>query len=456
MNTLNGASTLLVSLLLAAPQPASAQPTCGLQVEEIQRHLQAFERDGRQMGPAFVSTAGVSVTPAELIHLAERMKRWEEGIEGYRGCLSREGCSVGGFVMGQQASNPGLARWLSSLGDEGLEQATRRAERASAILRNFAAGAGTATTGPLAAALTCLSEAPPSPAPAPTQEWTSQQGPTIEHQPVACAVAEKFPRMGARFSPADTVAAAQILFQGANATEWYAVAMKSDEGGFSGTLPRPKKSLREFRYYIEVTDSALRTSRTTEYTTSVVGSGSECQGKVLAATVASATVALIGPAGAAVVPAGFAATGVVAAGSGVAGASGAGGAGAGGLSTGVLVAGGLAAAAGGIAVAAGASKGGDEGSGSRTAGPSCPSASELAATSGGLLTPSGSVVCTQFLPCTTGSARVCIQDWCSATSCSIYYQTTGGAQSLCSTGCSSTNISGIQSCVNSFVSRICQ
>ena len=32
---------------------------------------------------------------------------------------------------------------------------------------------------------------------------------TIDHQPVGCAVAEKFPRLEARFAPADTVATAR-------------------------------------------------------------------------------------------------------------------------------------------------------------------------------------------------------------------------------------------------------
>ncbi len=451
MNACNRASALLLGLLLASPRVAASQVDCARRLEELQKHLLAFDREAKQMGPGFVRADAQPGSRAELVRLSERVNRWAAGIEGYRTCLRHEGCSIGSFIKGQEASDRELAGWLSSLGDEGLDQATRRAERAAAILGNFAS-----TAGPLAAALTCLGEAPTPSPDAPKQEAAPHQGPGIDHRPVACAVAEKFPRVEARFSPADTVAKAQVLFQGANPEEWYAVAMKSEGPGFSGVLPRPRKSLKEFRYYIEVTDRAMRTSRTTEYTTSVVGSASECKGKVLAVAVATAVVSVTGPAGAAVVPAGFAATGVVAAGSGVAGASSA-SAGGGGLSTGVLVAGGLAVAAGGIAVAANAAKGeGSPGSTGTSTAPSCPSASELASTTGGLLTPSGNVVCTQFLPCTTGSARVCIQNWCSATSCSIYYQTSSGAQTLCSTGCSSTDISGVQSCVNSFVSRICQ
>jgi hypothetical protein len=456
MNTWNRVSALLVSLFLAAPRPAAAQSVCARQLGAIQRPLQAFERDAGPMGPGFLRTDGVPGSREGLVALAERVKRWTDGIDGYRTCLKREGCSIGTFIKGEEASDRDLARWLSSLADEGLDQATRRAERAAAILRDFTLAAGSATTGPMAAAITCLGATPPAAPAAAPRESPALQVPGIDHQPVACAVAEKFPRMEARFSPRDAVAKAQVLFQGASA-EWYAVAMQAEGEGFSGVLPKPRRSLKEFHYYIEVTDRTQRTSRTADYTASVVASASECKGKVVAGTLTAAAVVVLGPAGAGVVPAGFAATGVVAAGSGAAGASSAGAGGAGGLGTGVMVAGGLAAAAGGIAVAAAASKSGDSGSGSTgTSAASCPSAAELASTSGGTLTPSGTAVCTQFLPCTSGSARVCVQNWCSTTSCTIYYQTTSGAQTLCSTGCSSTNTSGIQPCVNSFVSRICQ
>jgi hypothetical protein len=283
------------------------------------------------------------------------------------------------------------------------------------------------------------------------------QAPVIDHRPVACAVAERFPRMEARFTPADSIATARVLFQGATANEWYSVAMTPEASGFSGILPKPKKSLKEFHYYLEVTDRALRSNRTIEYTTAVVGGAGECQGKVLAATVASAVITLTGPAGAAVVPAGFAAGGVVAAGSaGVAGASGA-GTGGGGLSTGVLVAGGAVVAGAGIAVAAGSGKSSDTTSASTApTAASCPTAAQFAATTGGALVAVGSAACTQFVPCTTGGVRVCVQNWCSTSTCSIYYETSGGSQTVCSTGCSTTDTSGIQACATTAVSKVCQ
>jgi hypothetical protein len=183
---------------------------------------------------------------------------------------------------------------------------------------------------------------------------------SIDHQALGCAVAEKFPRLEARFAPADNVANARILFQPESSTHWYAVAMKPEGPLFSGVLPKPKKSLKAYSYYIEVTDRAMATSRTSDYTTRVVGGASECQGKVMAAGLGSASVLLQVPLGAAALPAGFASAGVVAAGGSVAAATGAGAASGGGLSTSALVAvvAGAGAAAAGVAVVA--SKGGEE------------------------------------------------------------------------------------------------
>lgn len=186
--------------------------------------------------------------------------------------------------------------------------------------------------------------------------------PTIEHQPVACAAAGKFPRLEARFSPSGSVASARVVFQG-QSPEWYAVAMKSEGATFVGVLPKPKRSLKSFRYYIEVTDKALGTNRTADYTASVVESSSACQGRILAGALASAAVVLQGPAGAVGLPVGFASAGVVAAGSS-AGTAGAAVGGGGSLSTGAVV--GIVGGVGAAAVAAVAAKGGGGGGGPNT------------------------------------------------------------------------------------------
>lgn len=191
------------------------------------------------------------------------------------------------------------------------------------------------------------------------------QPPSIVHDAVACAVAEKFPRFVANFTPSDSVAVARLVFQG-QTSDWYSVAMKQEGSAFAGVLPKPRKDLKSFRYYIEVTDKALGVSRTTEFTTSIVPSSGACKGGVVSATLASASVVLQGPAGLAAIPGGFASTGVVAgsaAGSsaGAASAGAAAGAG-GGIGATALVIGGVAVA--GVAAAVVAAKGGDDGSNS--------------------------------------------------------------------------------------------
>lgn len=194
------------------------------------------------------------------------------------------------------------------------------------------------------------------------------QSPSIDHRPVACAAAEKFPRLEAAFSPADAVAAARVVFQG-QTMDWYSVAMKPEGTRFAGVLPKPKKDLKSFRYYIEVTDRTLGTNRTPEYTATIVDSATACQGKVMAGALGSAAVILQGPAGAAALPVGFASSGVVAgsaagstAGAGAAATSAGGAAAGGGLGATALVVGGLAA--GGAVVAGVAAKGGEDSGGS--------------------------------------------------------------------------------------------
>lgn len=173
----------------------------------------------------------------------------------------------------------------------------------------------------------------------------------IDHKPVGCVVADRFPRFEARVSPAGDVASARLLFQGSGSSDWFWVAMKAEDGVFTGVLPKPRKDLKSFRYYVEVTDRAMTTARTGDITPRVVGSSSECASGLTALALSAASVVLQGPA--AVIPAGFLPTGIVMAGSSVAvsGAAGASaGAGGGMGGTGLLI-GGVAAAGGAVALA---------------------------------------------------------------------------------------------------------
>jgi len=138
----------------------------------------------------------------------------------------------------------------------------------------------------------------------------------MAHQPVDCVLADKHPRIEARMPAGVDVATARVFFQGAS-QEWYSTPMKAEGPVFVGILPSPKRSLKEFHYYIEATSRSLETSRTADRATRVVGSPGECRGLVAASAISSASILVQGPAGAAAVPAGFAPAGLVAAGGGI-------------------------------------------------------------------------------------------------------------------------------------------
>ena len=174
---------------------------------------------------------------------------------------------------------------------------------------------------------------------------------SIDHKAVSCVVAEQFPRLEARLTPADAVGRARVLFRAEDTPVWYAVEMKREGDVFAAALPRPQKSLARFHYYVEVADTSLATSRSEEHTARVVSGPAGCTQGMMAATASGASVLVEVPAGAPAVPAGFSAAGVVAAGSAAAAAAGgaAVSSGGGGLGTVAIVGGlGVVAAAGAV------------------------------------------------------------------------------------------------------------
>jgi len=132
---------------------------------------------------------------------------------------------------------------------------------------------------------------------------------SIAHQPVHCVVAGKYPQLDACFEPAARVARARVYFKAEGGPEWYYVDMKPEAQCFRGTLPRPKKSLKQMRYYVAVTDQDFAESRTEEYAASVVPSAKSCTIGAVAPYVTTATVVV---SGAAALPAGFAGAGLLA------------------------------------------------------------------------------------------------------------------------------------------------
>src|SRR5437879_7286103 len=91
------------------------------------------------------------------------------------------------------------------------------------------------------------------------------QGLNIDHKPVGCIVAEKYPKMNACFSPAGQLARARVYFRPAEGPpNWYYVEMKSDAPCHAGILPKPKKQLigKKVLYYVNAFDQKFAENRT--------------------------------------------------------------------------------------------------------------------------------------------------------------------------------------------------
>jgi hypothetical protein len=262
----------------------------------------------------------------------------------------------------------------------------------SARLVRAAAPAAANSAPPRATPAAPARAAAPAAAPSP---WTGER-PVIAHQDVACVVAGEFPRLEACFTPAESVGKAQVEFRADEKGPWYYVDMKENGGCRSATLPKPKKGIGTFHYFIEVVDRSFTavqkpdTAPSQSYAPRVVANRRECgQGMMMATGTPTGSIVMgvARDAGGHVLQAaaahsaeatasisGFSADGVTMAGTGAApGSAGAGSSStaqsAGGLGTKTLViAGGVVGAGALVAVAASGGGGGSGSSGSSGSG----------------------------------------------------------------------------------------
>jgi len=160
------------------------------------------------------------------------------------------------------------------------------------LVRAAAPAAGTGTPTPRAATPeTPARAAAPKAAPSP---WTGER-PVIAHQDVGCVVAGEFPRLEACFTPAESVGKAQVQFRADEKGPWYSVDMKANGdmkesgGSRSALLPKPKKDVGTFHYFIEVVDRSFTAVQKPEaapsqsYAPRVVANRRECgQGMMMA------------------------------------------------------------------------------------------------------------------------------------------------------------------------------
>ena len=127
----------------------------------------------------------------------------------------------------------------------------------------------------------------------------------IDHRPVGCMVAGKYPRLNACFAPTSQVARARLYFRAsASGSNWYYVEMKSDSPCHAGVLPRPKRELigQDVEYYVEASDRGFASARTEEYRSRVVEKAAECDAKLLLPALLDKAAVAVFP----TLPAGFA------------------------------------------------------------------------------------------------------------------------------------------------------
>jgi hypothetical protein len=128
---------------------------------------------------------------------------------------------------------------------------------------------------------------------------------TVEHAAPDCVLAEHFIRLEATARPVDKVQQGRVYFRAEGELDWYYVDMQRSGASFSATLPKPEKTTKGLRYYVEVVDSEYHVGRTPESAPVVVASVAACGGKTVAAAVPSATIELFLPPAAPPVPPGF-------------------------------------------------------------------------------------------------------------------------------------------------------
>jgi hypothetical protein len=135
------------------------------------------------------------------------------------------------------------------------------------------------------------------------------QGVTIDHKPVGCIVAGKYPKMNACFTPSGKLARARVYFRAEEGgTNWYYVEMKSDAPCFAGILPKPKKNLigKKVLYYVDAFDQQFTENRTPDNPADVVANERDCKKDIPVAPFVTNASVTVFPS----LPAGFAAAGL--------------------------------------------------------------------------------------------------------------------------------------------------
>lgn len=101
-------------------------------------------------------------------------------------------------------------------------------------------------------------EPPPPPAPEAKAPPAPQRVDlAIEHKEVSCVIAEQYPKVDTCLLPGENVGRAYVHFRALDTEPWYAVELAREGPCYAAYLPKPMRSTREIRYYLDVVDRAM-------------------------------------------------------------------------------------------------------------------------------------------------------------------------------------------------------
>lgn len=134
---------------------------------------------------------------------------------------------------------------------------------------------------------------------------------SIGHDPIGCFIAGQFPLIPSVIMPAENVARARVYFRAARGTEFFYIEMAPDpSGGFTGKLPRPTLEASPITYYVEATTTDFAETRTAEIEAIVVEDELDCDDTVAGIGPPGEVTVFSAATGTAVTPVGFAAGGL--------------------------------------------------------------------------------------------------------------------------------------------------
>jgi hypothetical protein len=115
-----------------------------------------------------------------------------------------------------------------------------------------------------------------------------------------CVMAAAFPLLRAQVEPWASVTGVRLSFRPEGYPLWYQVAMQRTAEGFLAVLPKPRPSAQRIHYFVEANAAGGR-ARSPEHVVRVIEDRAECAGEV-AGAVESASIVLRVPRGAPEVP----------------------------------------------------------------------------------------------------------------------------------------------------------